>query len=66
MSQLSNLLLPIPLSSLKFSNLYTIPCSFYVSPNEQNQMCELCMFSQIQSHIFLLNVQEALMFYVID
>ena len=44
MSWLSNLLSAIPLSSLKISNLYTIPCSFYVSPNEQNWMCELCMF----------------------
>ena len=64
MSRLSNLPLAIPLSSLKISNLYTIPCSFYVFPNEQNRMCELSIFSQIQSHIFLLNVQEALMFYV--
>lgn len=31
---------------LKISNLYS---GIYSSPNEQNQMCELCMFSQ--SHI---------------
>ena len=41
----------IPLSFLKVSNLYTIPCGFYGSPNEQNRMCELCTFSQIRSHI---------------
>ena len=43
---------PIPLSALKVSNLYTIHFGFYGSPNVQHQMCELCMFSQIQSHIF--------------
>ena len=32
----------IPISSLKVSYLYTIPCSFYDSSNEQNWMCELC------------------------
>ena len=41
----------IPLSSLKVSNIYTIASGFYGSPNEQNWMCELCTFSQIQSHI---------------
>ena len=41
----------IPLSFLKVSHLYTIPCSFYESPNEQNRMCELCTFSQIRSHL---------------
>ena len=40
----------IPLSSLKDSYLYTIPCGFYDSSNEQNWMCELCTFSQIRSH----------------
>ena len=41
----------IPLSFLKVSHLNTIPCGFYESPNEQNQICELCTFSQIRSHI---------------
>ena len=41
----------VPLSSLKVSKLYTIPCGFYESPNAQNWMCELCMFSQIQSQL---------------
>ena len=41
----------IPLLSLKVSNCYTIACSFYGSPNEQNRMYELCTFSQIRSHI---------------
>ena len=43
----------IPLSSLKVSNLYTIACDFYGSPNKQNQMCKLCTFSQIRSHMML-------------
>ena len=43
----------IPLSSLKVSYLYTIPCGFYDSSNEQNWMCELCTFSQIRSHIHI-------------
>ena len=42
----------IPLSSLKVSNLYTIACGFYGSPNEQNRMCEQGTFSQIRSHIY--------------
>ena len=29
----------IVISSLKISNLYTIPCGFHRSPNEQNWMC---------------------------
>ena len=33
------------------SHLYAIPYGFYEPPNEQNWMCELCMFSQIRSHI---------------
>ena len=41
----------ISVSSLKVSHLYTIPCSFYESPNEKNWMCELCTFSQIRSHM---------------
>ena len=36
---------------LKVSNLYATPCGFYGSPNEQNRMCELCIFSQIWSHL---------------
>ena len=45
----------IPLSTLKVSYLYIIPCGFYESPNEQNRMCELCTFSQIQSQICQMN-----------
>ena len=41
----------ILLSTLKISTLFTIFCGFYASPNAQNRMCELCTFSQIQSHI---------------
>ena len=44
----------IPLSFLKVSQLNTIRCGFYESPNEQNWMCELCTFSQIRSHIISL------------
>ena len=44
-------LLAIPLIFLKDSKLYTIPCGSYRSLNEQNQMCELCTFSQIRSHL---------------
>ena len=47
----------IPLSFLKVSNRYTIACSFYGSPNEQNRMSELCTFSQIWSHIYLATCQ---------
>ena len=43
--------LAIPLAFLKVSYLYAIPCGFYGYPNEQSWMCELCMFSQIWSHI---------------
>ena len=35
----------IPLSSLKFSNLYTAPTRFYGSLDEENLLCELCTFS---------------------
>ena len=45
----------IPLLSLKVSYLYTIPCAFYDSPNEQNWVCKLCTFSQIWSHIIIPN-----------
>ena len=34
-------LLAILLLFPKISNLYTIPCGFYGSPNAQNWMCEL-------------------------
>ena len=40
----------IPLSFLQISDLYTVPTRFYESLNEKNQMCELCMLSQIWSH----------------
>ena len=43
----------IPLSSLKVTNMYNILCRFYGSPNEQNWMCRLFIFSQIQSHIII-------------
>ena len=53
---LSNCRTTIPLSFLKVSNLHTIPCDFYESPREQNRMCKLFTFSQIQSHIYLLSM----------
>ena len=40
----------IPLLILQILDLYDIPNRFYESLNEQNQMCELCTFSQIRSH----------------
>ena len=43
----------IPLSPLKVSHLYTIPYGFYGSSNDQNWMCELCTFSQIQSQMIM-------------
>ena len=49
--KLSWKMLAIPLAFLKVSYLYTIPCGFYGYPNEQSWMCELCIFSQILSHI---------------
>ena len=43
--------------SWKFhSYLYAIHYGFYVSPNVQNQICELDMFFQIQSHILFMVV----------
>ena len=42
----------IPLSFLQILDLYTVPTRFYESLNEENRMCELCTFSQIQSHIY--------------
>ena len=47
----------IPLTFLKVSNLYTIPCGFYGPPNEQNWMCELCMFSQIHKTLLVYMIQ---------
>ena len=41
----------IALLSLKVSNLYTILCGFYGSPNEQIWISELCTFSLIQSQL---------------
>ena len=41
----------IPLSSPLISDIYTVPARLYESSNGQNRMCELRMFSQIQSHI---------------
>ena len=34
--------------------LYTIHCGFYRSQYTQNWMCELCTFSQTQSHLRIL------------
>ena len=39
----------IPLS-FQISDLYTVPIRFYESLKGKNRMCELCTFSQIQSH----------------
>ena len=36
---------------LKVSHLSIIPNRFYETPKLKNWMCELCTFSQIQSHI---------------
>ena len=33
-----------------------LPCGFYGSSNEQSWMCELCTFSQIQSHSYMTNM----------
>ena len=41
----------IPLSFLEILDLYTVYSGFYESLNEENRMCELCMFSQIRSHL---------------
>ena len=41
--------IPLFIIPPKVSDLYTICCGFYASPNEQNQTCELCMFFQIWS-----------------
>ena len=38
-------------SFLKIMELCDIPHRFYESLNEKNWMCDLCTFSQIQSHI---------------
>ena len=39
----------VVLQLLKVSHPSVIPNRFYKSPNVKNWMCELCMFSQIQS-----------------
>ena len=41
----------IPLSFLEILDLYTVSSGFYESLNEENQIYELCTFSQIRSHI---------------
>ena len=41
----------IAVSFLQILNLCIVPSGFYESLNEKNWMCELCMFSQIQSQI---------------
>ena len=41
----------VVLQSQKVSQLSVIPNRFYKSPKWKNWMCELCMFSQIQSHM---------------
>ena len=41
------------IQSLKVSHLSIIPTRFYEFPKLKNWMCELCTFSQIQSHISL-------------
>ena len=40
----------VVLQSLKVLHLSIIPTRFYESPKLKNGMCELCMFTQIQSH----------------
>ena len=35
---------------LQVSDVYAVPTRFYEFLNELNRMCELCTFSQIQSH----------------
>ena len=47
----------IRLTALKVSTLYIIHCDFYRYANTQNQMCELCTFSQIRSHMQLANLK---------
>ena len=41
----------IPLSVQQISDIYLLPIMFYEPLNVQNQMCELCTFSQIRSHM---------------
>ena len=43
----------IPLSFLQMLDLYTDSSGFYESLKAINWMCELCTFSQIQSHIYM-------------
>ena len=42
-------IIPLSVQQLSYPNVY--PIMFYESLNVQNRMCELCMFSQIRSHI---------------
>ena len=49
----------VALQSLKFSHVSIIPNRFYESPKLKNWMCELCMFSQIRSHIQLCSCTSA-------
>ena len=43
----------IPLLFLQILELYTLSSGFYESWNEENRMCELCMLSQIRSHVHI-------------
>ena len=43
----------IPLSVQQISDLNLFPVTFYKPLNVQDRMCELCTFSQIQSHMKL-------------
>ena len=40
-----------PLLILQVADLYAVPTRLHQSLNDQNQVCELCMFSQIRPHI---------------
>ena len=40
----------------KISDLDVFPTMCYEPLNVQNRMCELCMFSQIRSHIHILKL----------
>ena len=42
------------LSFLQMSDLYAVSSGLYESLKDKNQMCELCMFSQIRSQIYQL------------
>ena len=51
--------------SLKVSHLSVIPIRFYEAPKLKNWMCELCTFSQIQSHIQYILQQCTMAFKVV-